>query len=265
MFALLSALERIVRRRTPLSVEWSPVDGTPVRTNRPNWEGSMRSRTKIIAGVLVATTLGAGVSLAAGGSSAVYTACYKTNQPNAGWVKLINQPGLPTSCSHDSAAFTFNQQGQPGATGPAGPTGPTGPEGQKGETGAKGDKGDAGATGPQGLKGDKGDPGVSSTPEPSQFRNYTVPDTFNIPSGCVLVRAASQTDFVITYEAAQSSMSLHTDAACQSPALTPFLARSGGDPSPASQTFTPGFTVPAGTPLYASSFQQGWINGYVVG
>jgi hypothetical protein len=59
----------------------------------------MRPSTKIVAGVLLASILGAaGVSLAAGGSAEVYSGCYKATQPNEWWVKLIGENGLPSSC-----------------------------------------------------------------------------------------------------------------------------------------------------------------------
>lgn len=138
----------------------------------------MRPSTKVVAGAMLATLLAAaGVSLAATGPAKAYNACFKANQPDAGWVRLITEPGLSATCPHGYTPFTFNAQGQPGApgeVGPAGPTGPAGSDGARGSTGPKGDTGPQGDVGPSGPKGDQGDPGPSNSPSPSQFRNYTI-------------------------------------------------------------------------------------------
>jgi hypothetical protein len=241
---------------------------------------------KVIAGALLATVVGAvGVSLASGGSGAKpYTACYKADHPNAGWVKLINEPGLPTSCPWGYTAFQFNQQAATGTTGPAGPAGPAGPSGAKGDTGAtgatgatgpagaKGDTGDTGPAGPvgpkgdpgeKGEKGDKGERGASNSPDPEQFRNYSVNNN-GAGTGCVLVRAATEHSLVITYVATTKQLSLHTDAACATLPLAPELNLPLAIASPGAQTFTPGFTVPPNTPLYAAGQGHSWINGYAV-
>jgi Collagen triple helix repeat (20 copies) len=250
----------------------------------------MRS-TKVIGGVVLATAIGAvGVSLAAGGSSdKVYAGCFKTSQPNAGWVKLIGEAGLPATCPNGFTAFTFNQQGQPGipgATGPTGPagatgaagskgdpgdagpaglTGPSGAKGDVGETGPTGPKGDQGETGATGPKGDKGDRGATTGPEPSQFRNFAIEIRESKGPTCELALAASPQALVITWVATDSSIALFTEHTCTGMPLLPELHGTGSfsNPVAASQTYTPGFTVPAGTKLYAFSGSRAWINGYV--
>jgi hypothetical protein len=214
----------------------------------------MRS-TKVLAGVILATAIGAaGVSLAAGSSSKAYTGCYKADQPNAGWVKLIDEAGLPAKCPNGFTAFAFNEQGQPGTPGATGPAGPAG---------AKGDAGDPGDVGPAGPKGDKGDRGATTGPEPSQFRNFTVEIPTTKGSECKVALPASPDAFVVTYVATDDSFALYSESTCTGPPIVPPVRVTAISPSPASQTFTPGFTVPAGTTLYTFSGSRGWINGYV--
>jgi hypothetical protein len=77
--------------------------------------------------------------------------------------------------------------------------------------------------GDPGAKSDKGDPGASSSPAPSSFRNYTI--EVGGGGGCVLARAETLTDFVITYEATDGTLTLRTDAACSGLAIVPSLIR----------------------------------------
>jgi hypothetical protein len=224
----------------------------------------MRSSTKVFAAVLLAVGLGAGVSLASGGSSAVYTGCYRTGYLDQGGVRLIDQPGLPTHCPSGTVAFSFNQQGVPGDTGATGQTGATGAAGPAGADGAKGDTGDTGPAGPDGPKGDKGDPGASSAPDPSMFRNYAIAIDPKLGGGeCIVVRAATTDDFVITYEATEGEFDVFTDSRCDKAQIVPGVEHGTGLSEPASQTYTPGFTVPAGTTLYSNTRSNSWINGYV--
>ena len=174
-------------------------------------------------------------------------------------------------------------KGDTGAAGPQGVKGDAGPKGDPGVAGMQGSKGDTGAAGLQGAKGDtgatgavgaqgpagaKGDPAPSNAPSPAQFRNFTVtagPDS----APCVLARAASQDTFVITFEGTSDSgrgLALYTSTTCSSDQqITPNVRVVGNNTASnaASQaTFTPGFTVPAGTALY--SMGSGFVNGYVI-
>jgi hypothetical protein len=101
---------------------------------------------------------------------------------------------------------------------------------------------------------------------PSQLRDFSVyPHTF--PFTCELVRAASEDALVITYEAAESNdgLTLYTSPTCASDQqITPRVRTVFANPASnevSQQTFTPGFTVPAGTALYAKG--RGWVSGYV--
>jgi hypothetical protein len=104
-------------------------------------------------------------------------------------------------------------------------------------------------------------------PSPSQFRTLTItagPES----APCVLARAASQETLVITYEATNDAgrgLNLYTSPTCAGDQqITPRVVVLGNNTASnifSQTTFTPGFTVPAGTALY--SIGSGFVNGYV--
>lgn len=83
----------------------------------------------------------------------------------------------------------------------------------------------------------------------------------------MLVRAASEDTFVITYEATDDSLrglSLYAGTCQPQAQLTPsvrLLTNNTASNLASQATFTPGFTVPAGTALYANG--SGFVNRYV--
>jgi hypothetical protein len=100
------------------------------------------------AGLVAATVMGAGVSLAATGTAKPTTiqACEKTKTHG-----LYQRSGA--KCPKGDKALSWNVTGPRGATGPAGKTGTTGNTGPQGPAGATGPTGATGNAGPQGPAG----------------------------------------------------------------------------------------------------------------
>ena len=228
----------------------------------------MRSINKIVIGVIAGVTVSASAaSFAASSSSTTYTGCYRRG-PVASEVRIVGLPGLPVSCPSSFVAFAFNEQGVPGTIGPSGASGPTGavgPSGATGPNGANGEQGPAGVPGLKGDKGEKGDPAPATSPTPSAFRNYTLESTDRAPNGCALARPAGTDPFIVTYVATQQSMALYLGPTCEGLPVVPSLSFYGGGNTPLSETFSPGFVVPAGSALSIRSSGGGhsWINGYI--
>jgi hypothetical protein len=98
-------------------------------------------RRVVLAGVVVAAIVSAGVAYSSGGSaSSTLTAC--VNETN-GNMRLV---GSASDCRQHESAVTWNSEGT------AGPTGPTGPQGPTGARGATGPQGPTGADGVSGYE-----------------------------------------------------------------------------------------------------------------
>jgi hypothetical protein len=132
---------------------------------KPNGRKKMFSH--VVVGVL-ALSIGASVTVAAGVAGGVITACENV----ATGILRIETQNAPCIVSGSSILarapllreerITWNQFGQQGLTGSAGPAGgpgPAGPIGSTGPTGAQGPAGPQGPSGAQGLTGVAGTPG----------------------------------------------------------------------------------------------------------
>ena len=105
----------------------------------------------IAVGLIALGALGAGATLAAGGSTLVasetITACHKSSGKG---LRIVSDA---SKCRRGERVLSWNVQGPPGpagAPGEAGPAGPAGPMGPAGPPGPEGDPGPAGPAGPQG-------------------------------------------------------------------------------------------------------------------
>ena len=111
--------------------------------------GHMKKTATWFASVIVAATMGAGISTAlnAGASPnpspVIYYACAKT-----GVLSLVGTAPIKT-CPSGAIHIQWNQVGPTGATGQQGPRGLPGAPGEQGIQGVKGDTGPQGPAGPQ--------------------------------------------------------------------------------------------------------------------
>ena len=113
-------------------------------------------RARIVAMLVAATgiVIGAfGLGTAMGDAAGLVSGCYVKSGSKAGQLKLINEPGLRTSCKATEALISWSQTGGGGTPGPPGPPGP------QGERGLQGEQGLQGVPGQPGEKGQTGDPG----------------------------------------------------------------------------------------------------------
>ena len=80
----------------------------------------MRQRAWLTGGIAtVAVLVLVGAALATHNETGRFSACYAERN---GTVRLIGEPGLPSTCPRGTVSFTFDQQGIPGPQGSPGPT-----------------------------------------------------------------------------------------------------------------------------------------------
>jgi hypothetical protein len=101
----------------------------------------------VVGGLLLVSNVATLALAKSAGDSQVIHACYKSDTPSNGQVRII---GAADVCKSNETSIDWN------VTGPAGPAGPPGPSGL---AGPKGDAGPAGPAGPQGPEGSQGPQG----------------------------------------------------------------------------------------------------------
>ncbi len=114
---------------------------------------TFRGRWKLttLLSLLAAMAVGAGIALAADGSSGgPITGCYQSVQ---GQLRIVSSAG---DCTPSETAISWNVQGPIGQAGPPGPPGPPGQDGVPGSVGPSGPPGPAGPPGPTGPAGAQG-------------------------------------------------------------------------------------------------------------
>lgn len=122
---------------------------------REGIKGMLRTPIFVVAGLVAASVMGAGVSLAATGglhpSSTTTTVTTVHGCVNNKTHVLYKRTG--TRCRRGYTALSWNIKGPAGPKGAVGATGAAGPQGPAGQQGPAGPAGPAGATGPQGPAG----------------------------------------------------------------------------------------------------------------
>ena len=107
----------------------------------------------VVAGLLLVTNVATLALAKSGGDSQVIHACYKSDTPSNGQVRIV---GSADVCKSNETSIDWNVTGPAGPAGPAGPSGPPGPKGDVGPAGPAGPEGPQGPQGPTGPQGPAG-------------------------------------------------------------------------------------------------------------
>jgi len=140
-------------------------------TNKGTATRKIMAGAAAVLGLLLVTNVATLALAKSNGDSQVIHACYKSDTPGNGQVRIL---GATDACRSNETSIDWNVAGPAGPAGPPGPSGPAGPKGdtgpagpagargpigEQGEPGAPGSQGPAGAQGPAGPQGPEGPQG----------------------------------------------------------------------------------------------------------